>query len=72
MLKLKLRAQGDTSALDELPISHSLKRVLAARGVSDPKELNLAPKSLLPADQLLGIDAAVDLISAAIDEQSAC
>jgi single-stranded-DNA-specific exonuclease len=69
MLKLKLRAQGDTSPLNDLPIAPSLKRVLVARGVCDPEDLNLAPKALLPADQLMGIDVAVDLISAAIDEQ---
>ena len=69
MLKLKLRAQGDTNLLSDLPIASSLKRVLAARGVSDPAMLDLSPRSLLPADLLLGIDQAAELISSAIDEQ---
>ena len=46
-----------------------LRRVYAARGLSDPAQLALDLKHLLPPDQLLGIVPAAELLAQAIREQ---
>lgn len=44
-------------------------RVLAARGLTEPAQLNLELRELLPPQAMLGMDAAVDLLERAICEQ---
>lgn len=46
----------------------SLARVLQARHIQDIDELNTSVAYLLPADDLMGIDAAIALIDTAIDQ----
>lgn len=54
-------------ALDSLP--PVLARIYAARGVQHPDELELGLKKLLPAQDLLGLPAALDRLERALDQQ---
>ena len=54
-------------ALDQL--SPVLARIYAARGVQHPDELELSLKKLLPAQDLLGLPAALDRLEFALDQQ---
>ncbi|WP_028475461.1 single-stranded-DNA-specific exonuclease RecJ [Nevskia ramosa] len=65
---MRRRPPGEPQALPaSLPMV--LRRVYAARGLSDPAQLALDLKHLLPPDQLLGIGSAADLLAQAIREQ---
>ena len=65
---IRRRPPGEPQALPaSLPMV--LRRVYAARGLSDPAQLALDLKHLLPPDQLLGIGSAADLLAQAIREQ---
>lgn len=74
MLNLTPRYIGAHS--DELPTalqplaaqSLTLARLYAGRGITDPDELETSLAGLLPAERLHGMDAAVQLLDAAIDE----
>lgn len=55
------------AALDPLP--PVLARIYAARGVQHPDELELGLKKLLPAQDLLGLTAALDRLELALDQQ---
>lgn len=55
------------AALDALP--PVLARIYAARGVQHPDELELGLKKLLPAQDLLGLPAALDRLERALDQQ---
>ena len=54
-------------ALEQLP--PVLARIYAARGVQHPDELELSLKKLLPAQDLLGLPAALDRLERALDQQ---
>lgn len=54
-------------ALNQLP--PVLARIYAARGVQDPDDLELSLKKLLPAQDLLGLSAALDRLERALDQQ---
>ncbi|MEC7119827.1 MAG: single-stranded-DNA-specific exonuclease RecJ [Pseudomonadota bacterium] len=62
----RLNAEIPT-ALDQLP--PVLARIYAARGVQHPDELELSLKQLLPAQDLLGLPAALDRLELALDQQ---
>ncbi|MFZ3194332.1 MAG: single-stranded-DNA-specific exonuclease RecJ [Moraxellaceae bacterium] len=62
----RLNAEIPT-ALDSLP--PVLARIYAARGVQHPDELELGLKQLLPAQDLLGLPAALDRLEHALDQQ---
>ena len=46
-----------------------LARIYAQRGIHSPKELERSLEQLLPYDDLSGIDAAVDLLAAVVEQQ---
>lgn len=56
-----------TQALPHFPAT--LARLCAARGVTHADELNLSLKKIIPAKELLGLDTALGLLDAAIDQQ---
>lgn len=74
---LNLTPRYTSTCVDELPAalqplathSMTLVRLYAGRGVTDPDELETSLASLLPAEQLHGVKAAVRLLDAAIDAQ---
>lgn len=61
---LQLRPQVRAAADALLGVDPILQRLFAARGVSDPAELNYGLRSLAPVSSLAGIEAAVSLILA--------
>lgn len=65
---IRRRPPGEPQALPA-SLPPVLRRVYAARGLSDPAQLALDLKHLLPPDQLLGIGRAAELLAQAIREQ---
>ena len=73
---LNLTPRNTSTRLDELPAalqplaahSFTLARLYAGRGIVQPDELDTQLAGLLPAEQLKGIIAAVDLLDIAIDD----
>ncbi|WP_372845051.1 single-stranded-DNA-specific exonuclease RecJ [Psychrobacter sp.] len=72
---LNLTTRNTSTRLDELPAalqplaahSFTLARLYAGRGIVQPDELDTQLAGLLPAEQLKGIIAAVNLLDSAID-----
>lgn len=72
---LNLTPRNTSTRLDELPAalqplaahSFTLARLYAGRGIVQPDELDTQLAGLLPAEQLKGIIAAVNLLDSAID-----
>lgn len=62
---IRRRPPGEPQALPA-SLAPVLRRVYAARGLSDPAQLALELKNLLPPDRLLGIGAAAELLAQAI------
>ncbi|MDX1692342.1 MAG: single-stranded-DNA-specific exonuclease RecJ, partial [Ketobacteraceae bacterium] len=52
---------------DDLP--PALQRIYAARGITDSREVSLQLNQLIPASRLKGLDAALDLLQQALQEQ---
>lgn len=70
MKKSIVRREMDLSTLELADSTHPiLKRVYAARGVSQQKDILRELKGLVPASELMGIEAAVDLLVDAIRNQ---
>ena len=65
---IRRRPPGEPQALPA-SLPPVLRRVYAARGLSDPAQLALDLKHLLAPDQLLGIGRAAELLAQAIREQ---
>lgn len=73
---LNLTPRYTKTCIDELPIalqplaeqSLTLARLYAARGITEPAELDTGLSGLLPAEQLHGVTEAVRLLDAAIDD----
>jgi len=65
---IRRRPAGNPQALPA-SLTPVLRRVYASRGISDPAQLVLDLKHLLPPDALLGIRRAAELLAQAIAEQ---
>ncbi len=65
-----LRRRGLPSTPDALPaeLHPVLRRVYRARGITAPEELELSLGRLPPADEVKGMDAAVGLLTAALEQ----
>ncbi|MCQ8780135.1 single-stranded-DNA-specific exonuclease RecJ, partial [Escherichia coli] len=65
---IRRRPPGEPQALPA-SLPPVLRRVYAARGLSDPAQLALELKNLLPSDSLLGIGPAAELLAQAIRDK---
>lgn len=64
--RLQRRASGDPASLLGAGLAPALARVLAARGVCEPSELDLRLQHLLPPDRLLGVREAAERLALAL------
>ncbi len=68
-LRIQPRLNADIPTALTAALPPVLARIYAARGVQHPDELELSLKHLLPAQDLLGLDAALDRLELALNQQ---
>lgn len=65
------RSAQPTAALQACGLPPLLQRVYAARDISSPEQLETGLKHLIPPQQLKGLEAALDLLEQALEQQLA-